>query len=63
MYSGITKIYYWKTVVHLFMKPVQIEGKTQKFFPRKLFFINIHISAASSEEYQCTHVDMCVART
>jgi hypothetical protein len=32
MYSGITKIYYRKTVGHIFMKPVQIEGTTQKFF-------------------------------
>jgi hypothetical protein len=32
MYSGITKIYYRKTVGHVFMKPVQIEGKTETFF-------------------------------
>jgi hypothetical protein len=32
MYSGITTIYYRKTVGHVFMKPVQIEGTTQKFF-------------------------------
>jgi hypothetical protein len=32
MYYRITKIYYRKTVGHLFTKPVQIEG-TQKFFP------------------------------
>jgi hypothetical protein len=31
MYSGITKIYYRKTVGHVFTKPVQIEGTTQKF--------------------------------
>jgi hypothetical protein len=30
MYSGITKIYYRKTVGHVFTKSV-IEGKTQKF--------------------------------
>ena len=47
MYSGITKIYYRKTVGQLFTKPVQTEGKTQTFFfPRKLFFIVVHISAA-----------------
>ena len=34
MYSGITKIYYRKTVGHVFMKPVQIEGTAQKFFPQ-----------------------------
>ena len=34
MYSGITKIYYRKTVGHVFAKPVQIEGKTQNFFPQ-----------------------------
>jgi hypothetical protein len=32
MYSGITKIYYRKTVGHIFAKPVQIEGTTQTFF-------------------------------
>jgi len=34
MYSGITKIYYRKTVGHVFTKPVQIEGKTLKYFPQ-----------------------------
>jgi hypothetical protein len=29
MYSGITKIYYRKTVGNAFTKPVHIEGKTQ----------------------------------
>ena len=33
MYSGITKVYYRKTVGHVFTKPVQIEGATQKFPP------------------------------
>ena len=46
MYSGITKIYYRKTVEHIFTKPVQIEGRTQNFFPSKLFFSVVHISAA-----------------
>ena len=32
MYSGITKIYYRKTVGHAFTKPVQIEGTTHTFF-------------------------------
>ena len=32
MYYGITKIYYRKTVGHVFMKPVQIEGTNRKFF-------------------------------
>jgi hypothetical protein len=122
MYFGITKIYYRKTVGHIFTKPVQIEGTTQKFFPpSKLFFIVVHISPTrrckcmqwengrsrgrsrfvccnitpvslwlpcnvllvqsirptiatwprwpkctdhcTSEEYRCTHVDACVART
>jgi len=31
MYSGITKIYYRKTVGHIFTKSVQIEGTAQKF--------------------------------
>jgi len=46
MYSGITKLYYRKTVGHVFTKPVQIEGTTQKIFPSKLFFIVVRISAA-----------------
>ena len=47
MYSGITKIYYRKTVGHVFIKPVQIEGTTQKKkIPSNLFFIIVHISAA-----------------
>jgi hypothetical protein len=46
MYSGITKIFDRKTVGQLFTKPAQIERTTQHFFPRKLFFIVVHISAA-----------------
>jgi hypothetical protein len=46
MYSGITKIFDRKSIGHVFTKPVQIEGTTQTFFPRKLFFITVHISAA-----------------
>jgi len=38
MYSRITKIYYRKTLGHVFTKPVQIEGTTQKFFPSKFVF-------------------------
>jgi len=45
MYSGITKMYYRKTVGHVFTKPVQIE-RTQFFFSSNLFFIVVHISAA-----------------
>jgi len=33
-YSGITTIYYRKTVGHIFTKPVQIEGTTEHFFPQ-----------------------------
>jgi hypothetical protein len=42
MYSGITKIDYRKTVGHVFIKPVQIEG-TKNLFSIKLFFIVVHI--------------------
>jgi hypothetical protein len=31
-YFGITKIYYRKTVGHIFTKPVETEGTTQNFF-------------------------------
>jgi hypothetical protein len=37
MYTGITKMYYRKTVGHVFTKPVQIEGTTQFFSPLSLF--------------------------
>jgi hypothetical protein len=33
MYSGITKIYYRKTVGHVFTKSIQIEGTTQNSSP------------------------------
>ena len=46
MYSGITTIYYRKTLGHVFTKSVQIEGTTQNFFPSKWFFTVVHISAA-----------------
>jgi hypothetical protein len=46
-YSGITKIYYRKTVGHVFTKPEQIEETTQFPPPQsKLIFIVVHISAA-----------------
>ena len=51
MYSGFTKIYYRKTVGHVFTKPVQTEGTTEIFFRLKLFFIVVHISAANRCEY------------
>jgi hypothetical protein len=37
MCSGIAIICYRKTVGHVFTKPVQTEGTTQKFFPSKWF--------------------------
>ena len=47
MHSRITKIYYRKTVGHVFTKPVQTEGTTQIFSPSKLSFIVVHISATT----------------
>ena len=35
--SGIRRIYYRKTVGHVFTKPVQIEEKLKKFFPVSYF--------------------------
>jgi hypothetical protein len=46
MYSENAKIFYRKTEGHVFTKPVQIEGKTENFFPSTLFVIVVHISAA-----------------
>jgi len=51
MYSGITKIYYRKTVGHQFTKPVQIEEKLNFFPPSKLFFTVVHISTARRCEF------------
>jgi hypothetical protein len=57
MYSGILKNYDRLTVRHVFTKPVQIEGKTQKIiFPRKFFFIVVQIYAA--RQYECMHKDI-----
>jgi len=38
MYSGITKIYYRKTVGHVFTKAVEIEGTTQKNISQQVVF-------------------------
>jgi hypothetical protein len=38
MYSRITKVYYRKTVGHVFTKLVQIEGTTEKFFSQYVVF-------------------------
>ena len=56
MYSGITKIYYRKTVRQVFTKPVQIEGTTQNFFPP--------VSCFSSQFTFLTlgYVSVCVVR-
>ena len=35
MYYAVTKIYYRKTVGHVFTKPVQVEGTTQIHGPPK----------------------------
>jgi len=52
MYSGITNVYYRKTVGHVFTKPVQIEGTNKIFFPPSKLFLNVvHISAA--ERCEC----------
>ena len=55
MYSGITKIYYRKTVGHVFTKPVQIQGKTQFFFLVSCFssqftFLPLGDASVCSEE-------------
>jgi hypothetical protein len=42
MYSGITKIYYTKTVGHIFTKPVQIKGKTQFFSHAVVYYRSSH---------------------
>jgi hypothetical protein len=57
MYCWINEIYDRKTVGNVFKKPVQIEGKTQKCFSRKLFFIVIHISAARRCDCMYKNID------
>jgi hypothetical protein len=53
MHSGITKICDGKPVGHVFTKPVQIEETTQNVFPRRSFFIVVHIYAA--RRYECMY--------
>jgi hypothetical protein len=48
---------------HIYETCMVRKNNSKLFFPSKLFFIVVHISAASSEEYRCTHVDARVART
>jgi hypothetical protein len=56
MYSRITKIYYRKTVGHVFMKPVQKEGTTENFFfPVSCFFNH-------SSHFCCLAMHMYVVR-
>jgi len=52
MYSGITDIYYRKTVGHVFTKPVQIEGTTQKkkTFPSKFTFLPLSDASVCGEK-------------
>ena len=50
MYSCITKIYYRKTVGHVFTKHVQIEGQL-KIPPRTLFLVVVHIFATRRCEF------------
>jgi len=46
MYSGITKIYYRKTVGHMLRNLYRYREQLKNFFPSKLFFIVVHITAA-----------------
>jgi len=39
MYFGTTKMYYRKTIVHVFTKLAQIEGTTQNFLVLSLIFL------------------------
>ena len=43
IHSGITKIYYRKTVRHVFTKPVQIEGTTNFFFSVSCLYRSSHL--------------------
>ena len=53
MYSCITKIYYRKTVGHVFTKHVQIEGQLNipTPSPQTLFLVVVHISATRRCEF------------
>jgi hypothetical protein len=44
---------------HIYESCTDRRNNSNIFFPSKSFFTVVHISAASSEEYQCTHVDTC----
>jgi hypothetical protein len=59
MHSG-TKIYYRKTVGHVFTKPVQIEGTTQKFFfPVSRFSTYFTFLLLGDASVCSDHVDPC----
>jgi hypothetical protein len=62
MYSGITKIYYRKTVGHVFTKPVQIEGKTHTtfFFPVSSFLLVGDASVCSEKMAAPGQKSFCV---
>jgi len=66
MYSGITKMYYRKTVGHVFTKPAQREGTAQKKFPVSCFSSQftflplVHASVCSEKMAAAGKKSFCV---
>ena len=66
MYSGNTKIYYRKTVGHVFTTPVQIEGAIlKKFFPVSCFssqftFLPLGDASLCNEKMAAPQKSFCV---
>jgi hypothetical protein len=65
MFSMITNIYNEKTKGHTLMELFTATGKQKKFLftTRDVRCVPLGTDQCSSEEYRCTHVDACVART
>jgi len=66
MYSGITEIYYMKTVGRVFTKPVQIEGTTKKknspvsCFSSQFTFLPLGDASVCSEKMAARGEKFCV---
>jgi hypothetical protein len=63
MFSVITNIYNKKTKGPTLMELLTATGKRKKIFCQLKLSLPKGINHCSSEEYRCTHVDACVART
>jgi hypothetical protein len=60
-YSRITKMYYRKAIGHVFTKPVQIEGTTQKFVSLQVVFHrSSHVCSEAIRSDGVTPIPVCL---